>query len=147
MRVEKEITVNAPVDRVFALWTDWANFPRFMKHVESVEIIGEKKLRWKAQIGPVVKEWDAEIEGLVPNRTVTWRSLTGAENAGAVVLSEQGHITKMHVVISYDPGWFEALGEAVTKTMSRSVEEDMERFKRLAEGHDPERRVQMSDRI
>jgi uncharacterized membrane protein len=142
MRVEKDITVNAPVDRVYALWTDFENFPAFMKHVESVRRVGDNILHWKAKIGPVEKEWDAEIKGMVPNRSVTWHSTTGARNAGAVTLSQRGNITEVHVVIEYDPTWFEALGDAITRSMSRSVEEDLERFKRLAEGTDP----QLADR-
>ncbi len=139
MRVEKDITVNASIEKVYSMWTDWENFPSFMKHVESVKKTGDKQLHWKAQLGPITKEWDAEIEGLVPNRTVTWRSTTGADNAGAVTMSERGNVTEMHVVIAYDPTWFEALGDTITRTTSRSVEEDLERFKRLAEGHDPDK--------
>ncbi len=139
MRVEKDITINAPVEQVYARWTDFENFPQFMNHVESVTRSGEKNLHWKAQIGPFKKEWDAEIRGLVANRTVTWCSTGGAENAGAVTLSERGNLTEMHVVIEYDPSLVEAVGDALTHTMSRDVEEDLQRFKRLAEGHDPEK--------
>jgi uncharacterized membrane protein len=139
MRVEQDITVNAPIDKVYAMWTDFENFPSFMKHVESVTRVGDHALHWKASLGPVKKEWDAEIKALVPNRSVTWHSTTGADNAGAVTLSERGNITEMHVVIQYEPTWLEAIGEAATHTLSRSVEEDLERFKRLAEGHDPEK--------
>ena len=139
MRVEKDLTINAPVDKVYEMWTDFENFPSFMKHVDSVQKTGENMLHWKAQIGPFTKEWDAEIQAMKPNRAITWRSTSGAENAGAVTLSQRGHITEMHVVISYDPTWLETLGDAVTGTLSRSVEEDLARFKRLAEGHDPDR--------
>ncbi len=139
MRVEKDLTVNAPVERVYGMWTDFENFPSFMKHVESVKMTGDKMTHWKAKLGPITKEWDAQIEGLVPNRTVTWRSTTGADNAGAVTMSALGHLTEMHVVIEYDPTWFEALGDTITQTTSRSVEEDLERFKRLAEGTDPDK--------
>jgi uncharacterized membrane protein len=137
MRVEKDVTVNAPIAKVYALWTDFTNFPRFMNNVESVTASGDGTYHWKAKVGPIVKEWDAEVKGLVPNRSVTWQSTSGAENAGAVTLSERGNITEMHVVIQYDPSWIEAAGDAVTGTLSRSVEEDLERFKRLAEGQDP----------
>lgn len=137
MRVEKDLTINAPIDKVYSMWTDFDNFPSFMKHVESVTRTGDNKLHWKAQIGPVAKEWDAEVQAMIPNRTVTWHSTSGAENAGAVTLSERGHITEMHVVIAYDTNWFETLGAAVTGALSRSVEEDLERFKRLAEGLEP----------
>ena len=139
MRVEKDVTVNAPIDRVYAMWTDFENFPSFMEHVDSVTRTGEHDLHWKAKLGPIEKEWDAEIKALVPNRSITWRSTTGAENAGAVTLSQRGNITEMHVVIQYEPTWLEALGDTITGTMSRSVEADLDRFKRLAEGHDPDK--------
>ena len=139
MRVEKDLTINAPVETVYGMWTDFENFPSFMNNVESVRKTGDKSLHWKAKIGPIEKEWDATIQGLVPNRTVTWRSTSGAENAGAVTLSQRGNLTEMHVVIEYDPTWIEALGDTVTGTLSRSVEEDLSRFKRLAEGNDPEK--------
>ena len=137
MRVEKDLTINAPIDKVYAMWADFDNFPSFMKHVESVTRKSDNKLHWKARIGPVEREWDAEIQAMVPNRSVTWRSTTGAENAGAITFSERGNITEMHVVISYDPGWLGSLGDTVTNALSRDVEEDLERFKRLAEGTDP----------
>jgi uncharacterized membrane protein len=139
MRVEKDLTINAPVAKVYGMWIDFENFPSFMEHVQSVEDMGNHQLHWKAKIGSMDKEWDAVVVGLVPNRSVTWRSKSGAENAGAVTLSERGNITEMHVVIQYEPTWLEAVGETVTGTLERSVEEDLERFKRMAEGHDPDK--------
>lgn len=139
MRVEKDLTVNAPIEKVYGMWTDFENFPSFMEHVQSVKKTGDRDLHWKAKIGPVEKEWDAEIQGLVPNRTVTWRSRSGAENAGAVTLSQRGHLTEMHVVIEYEPTWLESIGDAISGSLERSVEEDLERFRLKAEGHDPNR--------
>ncbi|MEO8288161.1 MAG: SRPBCC family protein [Chloroflexota bacterium] len=139
MRVEKDITVNAPVDRVYKMWTDFENFPSFMDHVISVKKTGDDQLHWVAKIGPITKEWDAEVRGLVENRTVTWRSKSGAENAGAVTLAERGNLTEMHVVIEYEPTWLETIGDAITGALEKSVEDDLEHFKRLAEGRDPSR--------
>ncbi len=136
MRVEKDIVVSAPVARVYELWTDFENFPRFMHHVEEVSRTGDKMLHWKAKLGPLTIEWDAEIKALVPNRTVTWHSTSGADNAGAVTLAEKGNITEMHVVIEYSPNLFEKLADMVTGEMQRSVEQDLERFRALAEGRD-----------
>jgi uncharacterized membrane protein len=139
MRVEKDLTINAPISKVYSMWSDFEKFPSFMEHVQSVKKTGDRDLHWAAKIGPVHKEWDAVVVGLVPNRTVTWRSTSGAENAGAVTLSERGNITEMHVVIQYEPSFLEAIGDTVSGSLERSVEEDLERFKRLAEGLDPKR--------
>jgi uncharacterized membrane protein len=137
MRVEKDVTVNAPIERVYEMWTDFENFPRFMEHVDSVVKTGEDTYHWKAKIGPFEKEWDAEVKGRVENRTITWRSTSGAENAGAVTLASRGNLTQMHVVIEYQPTWLEAIGDVLTGELTDSVEEDLERFKRMAEGRDP----------
>jgi uncharacterized protein YndB with AHSA1/START domain len=138
MRVEKELVVNAPVSTVYALWTDFENFPRFMSHVESVTKVSDDTYHWKAKVGLRNREWDARVVGLVPNRSVTWRSVEGEENAGAVNLAEQGNVTMMQVVIEYHPNWFEGVLDTVTHEMSRSVEADLEKFKRLAEGTEGE---------
>ena len=69
---------------------------------------------------------------------MTWHSTSGAENAGAITLAEKGHITEMHVVIEYSPNLFARLADAVTGEMRRSVEQDLERFRALAEGRDPD---------
>ena len=79
MRVEKELVVNAPVSTVYALWTDFENFPRFMSHVESVTKVSDDTFHWKAKVGLRDREWDAKVVGLVPNRSVTWRSKTVRE--------------------------------------------------------------------
>jgi uncharacterized protein YndB with AHSA1/START domain len=134
MRVEKELVVNAPVSTVYALWTDFENFPRFMSHVESVTKVSDDTFHWKAKVGLRDREWDAKVVGLVPNRSVTWRSTEGEQNAGAVNLAAQGNVTLIQVVIEYHPNWFEGVLDTVTGEMSRSVEADLEKFKRLAEG-------------
>jgi uncharacterized protein YndB with AHSA1/START domain len=138
MRVEKDLVVNAPVARVYELWTDFEHFPRFMAHIEEVRRTGDNLLHWKAKLGPVPVEWDAEIKALVPNRTVTWHSTEGAENAGAVTLAEKGHITEMHVVIEYSTNLLGTVAEMITGELRRSVEQDLERFRALAEGRDVE---------
>src|SRR6476469_9269754 len=133
MRVEKELVVYAPISTVYDLWTDFERFPRFMSHVQSVSKTGADTYHWKATLGPRAVEWDAKVVGLVPNRTVTWRSVSGVENAGAGTLSEQGDTTLMNVVIEYHTGWFEGLVASITHELSRSVENDLNRFKELAE--------------
>src|SRR4051795_5900458 len=109
MRVEKELVVNAPVERVYQLWTDFENFPKFMEHVQEVRRSGDSNLHWKAHIGGRTGEWDARVVGLVETRSVTWRSTNGSENAGAVTLASSGNTTLMHVVIEYEPSLIEAV--------------------------------------
>jgi uncharacterized membrane protein len=42
------ITVNRPVEEVYRYWCDFENLPRFMNHLRSVEVTGDKRSRWTA---------------------------------------------------------------------------------------------------
>jgi hypothetical protein len=43
--VERAITVTRPIEEVFAFWKGYANLPRFMRHLTSVETLGEGRTR------------------------------------------------------------------------------------------------------
>ena len=40
MRVTKAITINHPVEEIYAFWRDFENLPRFMYHLQMVENTG-----------------------------------------------------------------------------------------------------------
>jgi len=50
--VEKTITINAPIERLYAIWTNPQMFPRFMENIEEVSAIGPSKTHWKMQARP-----------------------------------------------------------------------------------------------
>ena len=60
--VKRAITVGAPRDEVYRFWRDFANLPRFMQHLESVQVLDDRRSHWKAKApaGTSV-EWDAEV--------------------------------------------------------------------------------------
>ena len=47
--------VNAPLRAVYDQWTQFEEFPRFMKSIEEVRQEGDKRLFWRARIGGKVK--------------------------------------------------------------------------------------------
>ena len=47
--VVKEVIVNAPIDKVFAYWKNFENFPRFMNNIESVQVTGGQNLALEKQ--------------------------------------------------------------------------------------------------
>ncbi|HEX2197129.1 MAG TPA: SRPBCC family protein, partial [Burkholderiales bacterium] len=72
--VQKTINVDAPVEEVFAFWTDYQNFPRFMRNVREVQV-HEDTSHWVVA-GPagVPVQWNARLEEIVPNELIKWRS-------------------------------------------------------------------------
>ena len=47
VRVERVTTVSRPIEEVYQFWKNFENFPRFMRHIDSVEVTGENRSRWR----------------------------------------------------------------------------------------------------
>src|SRR5215510_9542451 len=128
--VEKSIEVNVPVSTAYNQWTQFEEFPQFMEGVEEVKQLDDKRLRWRAEMGGKIVEWDAEIFEQIPDRRIAWRSTTGELNSGMVNFEPLGpNRTRVAVKINYKPaGTLEKLGSALG-VVSQKVERDLERFK------------------
>ncbi len=135
--VEKSIQVDAPLSSVYNQWTQFEDFPEFMKDVEEVRQITDKRLHWKARIAGKQKEWDSEIVEQVPDERISWRSTSGARNAGTIRFFSLGeNRTRVDVQIEYEPeGALENVGDAFG-VLSRRLESDLEQFKHFIESHE-----------
>jgi uncharacterized membrane protein len=141
LHVEKSLTVERPAEELYSFWRDFTKLPRFMKHLESVNVSGDRRSHWVAH-GPAGTnvEWDAEITEDRPNELIAWRSLPGADvaNTGTVRFEPAtgGRGTVVRVAIDYTPP-AGALGAAVAKLFGeeprQQVEGDLRRFKSIME--------------
>jgi uncharacterized membrane protein len=95
---------------------------------------------WKVK-GPLGKsfEFDAELVKDEPNKMIGWNSRGGEiETSGAVTFTDVGNgMTEAHVIMNYYdlPGG--AVGEAASRVLQnpeKMLEEDLQRFKDIAEG-------------
>jgi uncharacterized membrane protein len=110
LRIRKSVTVNRPVEEVYAFWRNFENLPRFMKHLESVRNTGEGRSRWKARGATddvAAVEWDVEIVEDRVNELIAWRTLGISEISGngsvAFVAAPGGRGTEVHVQLQYTP--------------------------------------------
>jgi uncharacterized membrane protein len=141
IRTKRSITVRRPVEEVYAFWRNFENLPRFMRHLESVTVLDERRSHWKAlaPAGQTV-EWDAETTDDVPNERIAWRSLPGARvyNAGEVRFQPApgGRGTELRVTLEYDPP-FGKLGSKVAMLFreepGQQVADDLRHFKQVME--------------
>ena len=69
-RIEKSIDVLCPIKTVYNQWTQFEEFPRFMKGVKKVTQLDNTRLHWEAEIAGKDKEWNARITDQTrpPNR-------------------------------------------------------------------------------
>jgi uncharacterized membrane protein len=141
IRTKRSITVNAPVEEVYAFWRNFENFPQFMRHLESVTDIGGNRSHWVAK-GPAGKQvqWEAETTADVANDHISWRSVEGSEvyNAGTVSFrpAPGSRGTEVRVELEYDPP-FGKLGSKVAMLFreepGQQVQDDLRHFKQVME--------------
>jgi uncharacterized membrane protein len=77
--VHRSVIVQAPPRRVYDLWRDPTNLPKFMEHVDSVEVAPDGTTLWTVHEGPAKLHWRAEIIEDTPGRRLVWRSLPGGD--------------------------------------------------------------------
>ena len=137
--VRKTISVERPVSTVYNQWTQFEEFPQFMEGVERVTQLDDKRLHWEAKIGPVHREWDAEIVSQTPDQGVAWRNVQGADNAGAVTFRPlAADRTEVTLELTFEPDdATEKAGDALG-LVERRAEGDLERFKEFIESRESE---------
>ncbi|MEA3186240.1 MAG: hypothetical protein QOD99_70 [Chthoniobacter sp.] len=138
IKVEKSFFVQREPEKLFRTWRNFENLPHFMKHLESVRVLDDRRSHWVAR-GPGGKKihWDAEVINEHPNEMIAWRSLDGDVNhAGTVRFLPAAGGTEVRISLEYDlPGG--AIGAAVARFFheepSQQIEADMMRFKQMME--------------
>ena len=119
----RSITVGAPLTEVFEAWSNFENFPHFMKHVKSVTRQGDGSTHWVAD-GPLGKnvEWDAETTMFEPNKRIGWHSKDGSpiKTSGQVTFVELGTgQTQVNVTMQ----WSVPASKGDLKTLSANLRE------------------------
>lgn len=141
LHVERAFTVNRPPEELYRFWRQLDNLPRFMEHLERVDVLDDTRSHWVAR-GPAGThiEWDAEIIEDQPDRRITWRSLDGAdvENDGSISFdpAPAGRGTEVRVRMAYVPPAGKAgatLARLFGENPEQQVRDDLRRFKNLME--------------
>ncbi len=133
--IEERVEVDAPVDVVYAQWTQFEDFPQFLRNVKEVRQLDDSRLLWTAEIAGREHTWEAKIIEQEPNRRIVWRATEGLHNGGTVTFEpgNAGSKTNVHVVMEYEPeGIVEKVGNALSVDEG-VVKADLNRFKELVE--------------
>lgn len=153
--VQHTHTVARDAQALYEAWRDFEKLPRFMRHLERVDVLDDRRSHWvaKAPAGLTI-EWDAEIIEDEPGRRISWRSVEGSEvaNAGSVRFeaAPAGRGTEVHVTLEYAPPGGEIgarLARFLREEPEHQIREDLRRFKQWMEaGELPTTRGQPSGR-
>ena len=132
------VEVNTPIDHVWSLWSDLEQMPRWMKWIESVQILEEdpELSRWKLASGGLEFSWLSRILKIVPNQLIQWESVDGLPNRGAIRFydrHQEGSVVKLTIAYAI-PG---ILGQIMDnlflgRVVESTIQADLERFREYA---------------
>jgi uncharacterized membrane protein len=140
IKVRRSVTIDKPVNELYRFWRDFENLPRFIQHLESVQVIDERRSHWVLSAGAGMHiEWDAEITVDRENEIIGWRSIGGMiDHAGSVRFEPApgNRGTILRVQMQYNPPGGK-LASALAKVFSREpdqiLQEDLARLKQFME--------------
>src|SRR5690606_35836242 len=143
--VQKSIRIQAPVETVYRLWSDFEQMPMFMTHVARVRHRndrGDARDRWRWTIrgpGGIDLSFDAQVTEREENRRLAWRTDDGGmvRHTGQVTFHDNGDgSTTIDVKLIYKP-IAGAVGHAVARLLGmdpkRRMDDDLLRMKTYLE--------------
>jgi uncharacterized membrane protein len=138
-----QVEVPLSVETVWNLWSDLEQMPRWMKWIESVEVLSDQPelSRWKLASGNFEFKWLSRILKETPNQIIQWESVDGLPNRGAIRFYDRkadGSIVKLTVGYKVPGilGWMDNL--FLGKVVESTLQADMDRFRDYALQHNLE---------
>lgn len=138
INIRSSFIIDKPRHQVYQFWRKLDNLPLFMNHLESVEVLDNKRSRWvlKLPINVATVSWEAEIVKDEVNTLIGWSSLPGSiiDNAGKVRFrdAENGKGTLIDIVITYQPpagGIGASIAHILNPVFKNMVDYDVRNFK------------------
>ncbi|WP_262701265.1 MULTISPECIES: SRPBCC family protein [Streptomyces] len=138
--IVEQMDVGAPLSLTYNLWTEWENFPSYMKKVEDVQNEADEdredeagtESEWKAQVFWSHRKWRAEVIEQVPDKRIIWKSRADKGHVdGTITFHELApDLTRILFVLEYWPqGFMERTGN-LWRAQGRRVRLEMKHFRR-----------------
>lgn len=132
-----QIQVEAPLHLVWELWSDLRQMPRWMKWIESVEILEDEPelSRWTLAARGFTFSWIARTLVKIPHQTLQWESVDGLPTRGTARFYEQQANSLIELTFAYAKP--RIVGKAMDKLflgriVESTIRSDLERFRQYA---------------
>jgi uncharacterized membrane protein len=130
--------IQAPVERVWEVWSDLEAMPRWMRWIESVVTLDDPDLTdWTLAAQGFRFHWKARITSRVEAQQLHWESVGGLPTRGAVRFYPQGpDCTIVRLSVSYElPGVLAPLMDAsiMGGIVVKELQANLDRFRDVVE--------------
>ncbi|MEA4909230.1 MAG: SRPBCC family protein [Anaerolineaceae bacterium] len=145
VHVERSPSLHSRPAEVYAVWRNFENLPRFLSHLEQVQVRGNGSglahSHWIAR-GPqgLPVEWEVEMVEDRAGQLIAWRSLPGSQvdHSGVVEIQAagEGAGAQINIALQYAPPMRASgavLGRIFGPRPEAQLHDDLRRFKRLLE--------------
>ncbi|MFL6163173.1 MAG: SRPBCC family protein [Jatrophihabitantaceae bacterium] len=133
MNIEESIDVGVPLRQAYNRWTEFTEFPKWSKGVQSVNQDDETKTGWNAKVFWSKRNWNAKINEQIPDERISWTS-DGPKGTvdGVVTFHELApNLTRILLALEYHPaGLFEKTGN-LWRAQGRRVRLDLKLYRRF----------------
>jgi len=132
-----QVEVEVPMETVWSLWSDLEQMPRWMKWIDSVQVLEDNPdlSRWKLASSGFEFSWLSRILKLVPHQIIQWESVDGLPNRGAVRFYDRHDSSVVKLTVAYDiPGILGKLmdGLFLGQIVESTIQADLDRFRDYA---------------
>ena len=116
VNVHTSVVVDRPIREMFALFSNFENFPLVVAALRGVTDFDDGRSRWAIEkASGELLEWDVVVTKYVPSQVIAWESVPNApvESAGVVRFSPDGtDRTRLDLTLRYRPA-STSLGDAL----------------------------------
>lgn len=132
--VTESVEVRVPARTAYNQWTQFEDFPAFMGNVSEVRQINDTRTHWVTSMAGVTREFDAEIIEQIPDRRITWNTVSGIRQSGSVEIEPLAEDrSRVTVRMQYEPEGITEKAADMLGLLQRQVRGDLERFRRFIE--------------
>jgi len=141
VRLEKSLQIGRSVPEVFGAWADLERLPQISECIQDIRNYGNRS-HWAVQVDGRTLEWDAEVEQMIPNQAIGWKTVNGPKHTGRITFSPIGNDTLVQVTMNYAPPsrLLKPLVENSSGLLERYIEQVLRDFKSALEGKGQEGR-------
>jgi uncharacterized membrane protein len=141
VHMQAAFTINKPVAEVYRYWRDVENLPKFLRHLDSVRKLDDRRSEWKLR-GPMGTSftWQSQIVDEAENRYIIWRSMPDSivESSSSVEFREAPGFRGTELIVAMH---YTKIGNYIGKTVAealgaapeRLLREELRHFKQLLE--------------
>lgn len=129
--IEESIDIGVPVSVAYNQWTQFQEFGRFTKGVQSVDQQDDTTTNWKAKVAFSTRSWQANITEQVPDERIAWTADGDKGSvAGVVTFHELApNLTRVLLELEYHPkGVLERTGN-LWRAQGRRARLDLKHFR------------------